>query len=87
MSFDAWVVAFGLSRLLQELQLVEGDAAYLVLVGVGPLDIWLLYRFFSKPHLAPPPKHRVSRVVQLAIAGHLLTVGDSSPLSVTIGLW
>jgi uncharacterized protein len=47
MSFDAWVVAFGLSRLLGELKLVETSAAYLVLVGVGLLDIWLLYRFFS----------------------------------------
>ena len=47
MSFDAWVVAFGVSRLLQELHLVESSAAYLVLVGVGALDIWLLSRFFS----------------------------------------
>ena len=47
MSFDAWVVAFGLSRLLNELKLVESHAAYLVLVGVGVFDIWLLYRFFS----------------------------------------
>jgi uncharacterized protein len=49
MSFDAWVVAFGLSRLLRELGLVESNAAYLVLVGVGLLDTWLLYRFFTKP--------------------------------------
>ena len=47
MSFDAWVVAFGVSRLLQELSLVQSHAAYLVLVGVGALDIWLLYRFFA----------------------------------------
>ena len=47
MSFDAWVVAFGVSRLLQELQIVQSNASYLVLVGVGVLDIWLLYRFFS----------------------------------------
>ena len=47
MSFDAWVVAFGLSRLLGELKLVETGAAYLVLAGVGLLDSWLLYRFFS----------------------------------------
>ena len=46
MSFDAWVVAFGLSRLLQELQLVQSNASYLVLVGVIILDAWLLYRFF-----------------------------------------
>jgi uncharacterized protein len=49
MSFDAWVVAFGASRLLQELKLVESQAAYLVLVITGALDIWLLYRFFSRP--------------------------------------
>jgi uncharacterized membrane protein YfcA len=64
MSFDAWIVAFGLSRLLQELRLVDSHAAYLVLAGVGIVDIWLLYRFFSRslddrwyPHLggARPP--------------------------------
>ncbi len=53
MSFDAWVVAFGLSRLLQELGIVESDAAYLVLIGVGTLDLWLLYRFFSKHQFEP----------------------------------
>jgi len=48
MSFDAYVVAFGLSRLLGELRLVESSAAYLVVVGVGVLDAWMLYRFFSR---------------------------------------
>jgi hypothetical protein len=48
MSFDAWVVAFGLSRLLQDLGFVKGNAAYLVMVVVGLLDSWLLYRFFSR---------------------------------------
>jgi hypothetical protein len=47
MSFDAYVVAFGLSRLLGELRVVEGSAAYLVLLAVGVIDTWLLYRFFS----------------------------------------
>ena len=47
MSFDAWVVAFGLSALLQSLGLVESNLAFLVLVGVGVLDTWLLYRFFT----------------------------------------
>jgi hypothetical protein len=51
MSFDAWVVAFGLSRLLRELALVPSNAAYLVMVVVGVIDVWLLYRFFSNPHL------------------------------------
>jgi uncharacterized membrane protein YfcA len=53
MSFDAWVVAFGLSRLLKELGLVRTNAAYLVLVLVVLIDIWLLYRFFANPHLEP----------------------------------
>jgi uncharacterized membrane protein YfcA len=52
MSFDAWIVAFGLSRLTQELGLVVSNASYLVLVGVGLLDIYLLYRFF---HHHPEP--------------------------------
>ena len=47
MSFDAWVVGFGLSTLLQSLGLVESNLAYLVLFGVGLLDSWLLYRFFT----------------------------------------
>jgi hypothetical protein len=58
MSFDAWVVAFGLSRLLQELRLVESNAAYLVLVGTGALDIWLLYRFFSAHTVEDGPRAR-----------------------------
>jgi uncharacterized protein len=47
MSFDAWVVAFGLSTLIQSLGLVESNLAYLVLLAVGILDSWLLYRFFT----------------------------------------
>jgi hypothetical protein len=53
MSFDACVVAFGVSRLLQELQLVQSHAAYLVLLVVGVLNAWLLYRFFSAPASGP----------------------------------
>ena len=46
MSFDAWIVAFGLSRLMLELGLVAGNRAYLVLAAVVGLDAWMLYRFF-----------------------------------------
>jgi uncharacterized protein len=48
MSFDAWVVGFGISTLLRELRIVESAAAYLVLAAVGVVDVILLYRFFSK---------------------------------------
>lgn len=47
MSFDAWIVGFGLSTLLKSLGLIQSNLAYLVLVGVGILDTWLLYRFFA----------------------------------------
>jgi uncharacterized membrane protein YfcA len=47
MSFDAWIVAFGLSTLLRDLHIVESNLAYLTMVVVGILDTWLLYRFFS----------------------------------------
>ncbi len=53
LSFDAWIVAFGLSRLLNELQLVDSRAVYLVLAVVALFDIWL-YRFFTDPALAAP---------------------------------
>jgi hypothetical protein len=47
MSFDAWVVAFGLSTLVRDLALIQGNSRWLILIGVGLLDTWLLYRFFS----------------------------------------
>lgn len=47
MSFDAWIVAFGISTVLRDLRIVESAAAYLVLVAVAVLDGWMLYRFFS----------------------------------------
>ena len=53
MSFDAWVVGFGISTLLQQLHVIEGGAAFSVLAGVATLDLWLLYRFFSKLRGAP----------------------------------
>lgn len=49
MSFDAWIVGFGISRLLGELRIVDSTAAYGVLLAVILIDAWLLYRFFSAP--------------------------------------
>jgi uncharacterized membrane protein YfcA len=51
MSFDAWVVAFGISRLLQELKMIEGPSAYLVLAATMIVDGLMLYRFFRNPRL------------------------------------
>lgn len=55
MSFDAWVVAFGLSKLLKDLHLVDGSPAYLALLAVVVIDGVMLYRYFATlPPLAPP---------------------------------
>ena len=48
MSFDAWIVSFGVSTLLRQLHLVDGRAAFAVMAGVVAVDAWLLYRFFSR---------------------------------------
>jgi uncharacterized membrane protein YfcA len=47
MSFDAWIVGFGLSALIQDLGLIRGSAAFLVLAAVALVDTLLLYRFFT----------------------------------------
>jgi len=47
MSFDAWVVGFGVSTVLRDLKIVEGAPAYLFLLIVIAIDVVLLYRFFT----------------------------------------
>src|SRR6201997_2136014 len=47
MSFDAWVVGFGFSRVLIDLKLVLSPWAYSVLAVTILIDIYLLYIFFT----------------------------------------
>src|SRR5262245_22123534 len=47
MSFDAWVVGFGLSRVLMELNLMESPWAYGVMAATILVDAYLLYIFFT----------------------------------------
>ena len=47
MSFDAWIVGFGLSRVLLELGLVQSMTAYQPLMLAVLLDSYLLYGFFK----------------------------------------
>lgn len=53
MSFDAWIVGFGISVLLKELRIIDSNLAYLVLVAVAVVDALLLYYFFrvQLPHV------------------------------------
>lgn len=48
MSFDAWVVAFGLSKVLGTLHLAAGARSYSVLAAVAAIDAVLLQAFFAK---------------------------------------
>src|SRR5215831_3157371 len=47
MSFDAWIVAFGVSTVLRDVKMVEGPRAFLFLAAVVLIDAWLLWRFFT----------------------------------------
>ncbi len=55
MSFDAWVVGFGFSRVLIDLKLMESPWAYSVLAITILIDSCLLYVFFSSRRVAPEP--------------------------------
>ena len=55
MSFDAWVVGFGLSRVLIELNLMESPWAYSVMAVTMLIDAYLLYIFFTVRRPASMP--------------------------------
>lgn len=48
MSFDVWIVGFGLSKVLIDLKLAQGAGAYSIMLAAILIDAWLLYIFFSK---------------------------------------
>lgn len=52
MSFDAWVVGFGLSRVLIELKLLAAPWAYSVMAITIMIDSYLLYVFFTSQKAA-----------------------------------
>jgi uncharacterized protein len=52
MSFDAWVVGFGLSRVLIELKLMTSPWAYSVMAATILIDLYLLYVFFAARKVA-----------------------------------
>jgi uncharacterized membrane protein YfcA len=63
MSFDAWVVGFGLSRVLIELKLMESPWAYSVMAAAILVDCYLLYVFFK----ARKPAAATSEALQAAL--------------------
>lgn len=47
MSFDAWIVGFGLARTIIDLGLLSSSGAYSIWIGVILFDLFLLYRYFA----------------------------------------
>ena len=54
MSFDAWVVGFGFSRVLIDLRLLVSPVAYSVWLAVVLIDAYLLYLYFTKHQKVRP---------------------------------
>ena len=48
MSFDAWVVGFGFSRVLIDLEVLASPTAYTALLAAALIDAYLLYIYFTK---------------------------------------
>lgn len=46
MSFDAWIIGFGLSRTIIDLKLLTSTRAYAVWAAVIMVDVYLLYQYF-----------------------------------------
>jgi uncharacterized protein len=53
MSFDAWIVGFGLSRVFIDLNLIDTPWAYSVMAVTILIDTYLLYLFFRVQRAAP----------------------------------
>jgi uncharacterized protein len=52
MSFDVWVVGFGLSRALMSVKLVQSPMAYGAMAAAVLLDLYLLFAFFKSRRAA-----------------------------------
>ena len=75
MSFDAWVVGYGISTLLRQLHLVDGAAtAFSVLAAVGLIDTWLLYRFFGNQRV-----EALASATRTAPAALMISTGTPHP--------
>ena len=76
MSFDAWIVGFGLSRVLIGLGLLTSPGAYTVWLSVVMIDTYLLYLYFGRRRTlisvpAVPILKALSKVVS-----DLISTGD-----------
>ena len=66
MSFDAWIVGFGLARSIIDLKLLGAPGAYSVWGTVIVFDLFLLYQYFVAGRFQP---RSVSYAVEAAVQG------------------
>lgn len=69
MSFDAWVVAFGLSRVLIELDVLASPWAYCVMAATIVIDAYLLYVFFTTHRVGQNSRSAGAAAVGLSSGG------------------
>jgi uncharacterized protein len=81
MSFDAWVVGFGLSRVLIDLNLIESPWAYSVMAVTILIDSYLLYTFFRVQ--SPASSRRSDAPGDSPTPGE--RIGDRSPMATETG--
>jgi hypothetical protein len=60
MSFDAWIVGFGLARTFLELRLLSWSGAYSIWVAVILFDLYLLYRYFERGRIESSVENRTA---------------------------
>jgi len=70
MSFDVWVVSFGLSRVIADLKMMHAPMNYSVMVGAMILDAYLLYLFFTR---------RAARMAAAADSGPVGLASSTGP--------
>jgi len=70
MSFDAWIVGFGLARAILELRLLGTLGAYGIWGAVILFDLYLLYRYFLTGHVR-------ERIESLSLLNTQTTAGKS----------
>jgi uncharacterized membrane protein YfcA len=59
MSFDAWIVGFGLSRTIVDLRLLPAAQAYSVWAAVIVVDVYLLYQYFVMGRRRPRVANKI----------------------------
>jgi uncharacterized membrane protein YfcA len=58
MSFDAWIVGFGLARTIIDLKLLSTSGAYSVWAAIIVFDLFLLYQYFIAGRFQPRSESR-----------------------------